>query len=48
MTIKIINAVKNHKDLQHQIDAWEFLQASVSEEVLKENYFRKEMDYKEP
>jgi lysozyme len=36
MTIKFIDAVKNHKDLDHQIDAWEFLQASVHKEVLDE------------
>jgi lysozyme len=36
MTIKFIDAVKNHKDLPHQIDAWNFLQASVHKEILDE------------
>jgi lysozyme len=36
MTIKFIDAVKNHKDLPHQIDAWNFLQATVHKEVLDE------------
>jgi lysozyme len=36
MTIKFIDAVKHHKDLPHQIDAWEFLQATVHKEVLDE------------
>jgi lysozyme len=36
MTIKFIDAVKNHKDLKHQIDAWEFLQVSVHKEILDE------------
>jgi lysozyme len=36
MTIKFIDAVKNHKDLDHQIDAWEFLQASVHKEIVDE------------
>jgi lysozyme len=36
MTIKFIDAVKNHKDLPHQIDAWSFLQASVHKEILDE------------
>jgi putative chitinase len=36
MTIRFINAVKNHKDLEHQNRAWEFLQSSVSNEVLNE------------
>ncbi|NBP55949.1 lysozyme [bacterium] len=36
MTIKFIDAVKNHKDLDHQIDAWEYLQNAVSKEVLEE------------
>jgi len=36
MTIKFIDAVKNHKDLEHQNRAWEYLQKSVSKEVLDE------------
>jgi len=36
MTIKFIDAVKYHKDLPHQIDAWSFLQASVHKEILDE------------
>ena len=36
MTIKFIDAVKNHKDLDHQNRAWEFLQASVHKEILDE------------
>jgi lysozyme len=36
MTIKFIDAVKNHKDLDHQIDAWKFLQATVHKEILDE------------
>jgi lysozyme len=36
MTIKFIDAVKNHKDLPHQNDAWQFLQATVHKEVLDE------------
>ena len=36
MTIKFIDAVKNHKDLPHQVDAWNFLQASVHKEILDE------------
>jgi lysozyme len=36
MTIKFIDAVKNHKDLDHQKRAWEFLQASVHKEILDE------------
>ena len=36
MSIKFIDAVKNHKDLDHQIRAWEFLQASVHKEILDE------------
>lgn len=36
MTIKFIDAVKHHKDLDHQIDAWQFLQASVHKEILDE------------
>jgi lysozyme len=36
MTIKFIDAAKNHKDLDHQIDAWEYLQNAVSKEVLEE------------
>jgi lysozyme len=36
VTIKFIDAVKNHKDLDHQIDAWKFLQATVHKEILDE------------
>ena len=36
MTIKFIDAVKNHKDLPQQNDAWAFLQASVHKEILDE------------
>ena len=36
MTIKFIDAVKNHKDLDHQNRAWQFLQASVNKEILDE------------
>ncbi len=36
MSIKFIDAVKNHKDLPHQIDAWNFLQATVHKEILDE------------
>jgi lysozyme len=36
VTIKFINAVKNHKDLEHQNRAWQFLQASVHKEILDE------------
>ena len=36
MSIKFLDAVKYHKDLEHQIDAWQFLQASVPKEILDE------------
>jgi lysozyme len=36
MTLKFIDAVKNHKDLEHQNRAWAFLQASVHKEILDE------------
>ena len=36
MSIKFIDAVKNHKDLEHQNRAWQFLQASVHKEILDE------------
>ena len=36
MSIKFIDAVKNHKDLPHQIDAWNFLQATIHKEILDE------------
>jgi hypothetical protein len=36
MSIKFIDAVKNHKDLYHQNKAWEFLQSSVHKEILDE------------
>jgi GH24 family phage-related lysozyme (muramidase) len=34
--MKFIDAVKYHKDLPHQNNAWEFLQSSVSKEILDE------------
>ena len=36
MTIKFIDAAEHHRGLEHQNRAWEFLQASVSKEVLHE------------
>ena len=36
VTIKFIDAVKHHKDLEHQNRAWQFLQASVHKEILDE------------
>jgi len=36
MTIKILDAVKYHKDLPHQIDAWEYLQKNINDETLYE------------
>jgi lysozyme len=36
MTIKFIDAVKHHKDLEHQNRAWQFLQASIHKEILDE------------
>lgn len=36
MTINFLDAVKHHKDLPHQIEAWEFLQRTVHKEVLDE------------
>jgi lysozyme len=36
MTIKFIDSVKNHKDFPHQIDAWNFLQATIHKEILDE------------
>ena len=36
VTIKFIDAVKNHKDLEHQNRAWAFLQASLHKEILDE------------
>ncbi len=36
MSIKFIDAVKYHQDLPHQIDAWNFLQATVHKEILDE------------
>lgn len=36
MTIKFVNAAENHKGLEHQNRAWEFLQASVHKEILDE------------
>ena len=34
--IKLLDAVKFHEDLPHQIEAWEFLQRTVHKEVLDE------------
>lgn len=34
--IKFLDAVEHHKDLPHQIEAWEFLQRTVHKEVLDE------------
>ena len=36
MSIKFLDAVKHHQDLPHQIDAWNFLQASIHKEILDE------------
>ena len=36
MSIRFLDAVKYNQDLIHQIDAWEYLQKNVSEEVLEE------------
>ena len=36
MSIKLIDAAKNFKDLKHQIDAWEWLQKNISPEILEE------------
>jgi lysozyme len=36
MSIKFLDAVKYHQDLPHQIDAWQFLQASLHKEILDE------------
>lgn len=36
MSIRFLDAVKYNQDLTHQIDAWEYLQKNVSEEVLEE------------
>lgn len=36
MSLKFIDAVKQHKDLPHQNDAWNYLQQSVSKEILDE------------
>ena len=36
MTIKFIDAVKHHKDLEHQNRAWEFLQVTIHKEILDE------------
>jgi len=40
MTIKFIDAVENHKDLEHQNRAWAFLQASVHKEILDARIYR--------
>lgn len=40
MSGRFIDAVKYHKDLEHQIDAWQFLQATVHKEVLDEFFSR--------
>ncbi len=36
MTIRFLDAVKNHKDLLGQLDAWEYLQQTVDPKVLDE------------
>lgn len=36
MTIKFLDAVKFHKNLPHQNEAWEFLQRTVHKEILEE------------
>ena len=36
MSIKLSDASKHDKELPHQIDAWEYLQANTSEKVLEE------------
>ncbi len=36
MTIKFTDAAKFYKELPHQVDAWNFLQASVHKEILDE------------
>ena len=36
MSIKFLDAAKYHQDLPHQIDAWNFLQASIHKEILDE------------
>ena len=36
MTIKFTDAAKHYKELPHQVDAWNFLQASVHKEILDE------------
>lgn len=36
MSIKFIDAARNHKELAHQIDAWEFLQLSTDKQIIDE------------
>lgn len=36
MTIKFTDAAKHYKELPHQVDAWNFLQASIHKELLDE------------
>ena len=36
MTIKFTDAAKHYKELPHQVDAWNFLQASIHKEILDE------------
>ena len=36
MTIRLLDAANNHKNLPHQISAWEYLQQQVSPNVLEE------------
>lgn len=36
MTIRFLDAVKNHKDFPHQIAAWEYLQRAIHKEILDE------------
>ena len=34
MSIKFLNVVKYHQDVEHQSDVWQFFQASVPKEIL--------------
>jgi hypothetical protein len=36
MTIKFIDAVKHHKNLPHQKEAWDYLQRVIHKEILDE------------
>jgi hypothetical protein len=48
MSIKLIDAAKNFKDLKHQIDAWEWLQKNISPEVLEEFAIQYRQNTKKP